>query len=251
MEETRILVDGFIDTREGHIIPRDSAPLVRISYQAALTMKAWVRMAPGEISWFGTLFEKKSGDRTILYVDEVLLPEQECSGAHSTVPASAMFKLMDRIDETNGRIKDRDIRFWGHSHATFKPFLSGIDRATQMQLSGTGNWLSLVTNHASVAPHQDGQRWVDNFASDSLASYGIADPMPMPIDWLQIEEIQPGVMLLENAVDEFAGKILNLPEGYEPKVDNGHLIAPIWIPEDTEPEAREVLEKRKEAALRG
>ncbi len=204
-------------------------PVVKISHRAAILMKTWVMAAPGEISWFGTLYEK-NGDPTVLYVDDVILPTQECSGVHSTVPPQGIFEVLDRVDELG--IKDRDIRFWGHSHASFDTFWSGTDRGTQEIHAEGASWLSLVTNKAAVKPYEERPgTWKDNFAKKSLATYITHAPVRIVMDGLAIEELNPGADLLKEAVDVFRGKITNLPEGFEPRVESGRLLVPSWIPE--------------------
>lgn len=199
-----------------------SPPKVVLSFKAASKIRAWTLAAPGEISGFGSLTEKVEGFNTILYVDDVWLMEQNCGQGHSTISTAGIFKFMDRQVAP-----DQNVRFWWHSHADFGLFWSGIDQATQYQLSETAHWLCLVTNKATCREGIAG-------LADSLAAYFAAKPLRVGWNKLPIEVESIESLLLDEAAEELRGMITNLPASGV-RVRDGRLVIAGWEDGNTTP----------------
>jgi hypothetical protein len=190
-------------------------PSVVLSFKAAAKIRAWTLAAPGEISGFGSLTEKVEGFNTILYVDDVWLMEQDCGQGHSTISTAGIFKFMDRQVAP-----DQNVRFWWHSHAGFGLFWSGIDKATQYQLSETAHWLCLVTNKETCRDGVDG-------LANSLAAYFAAKPLRISWQKLPIEVESIESSILDEAAEELRGMITNLPSSGV-MVKDSQLYIPGW-----------------------
>lgn len=109
-------------------------PTIFITPQALEDMRAIVGLCTIEISWFGTVTEFEDGD---FLIEEIYLPEQECSAVETEATEEGMAKAMEMVimaHEGDPFAVDR-LRFWGHSHVNMGTSPSGQDNAQIKELA--------------------------------------------------------------------------------------------------------------------
>jgi len=105
-------------------------------------LKVWTQAASGEFSCFGVV--KKADDSGLINVEKFFLPQQTCSGAHTSPGRESMGALMTEL--VKGGYDVSYLRCWAHSHADMNTFWSSED-ADSIEQMNNGDWLlSIVTN---------------------------------------------------------------------------------------------------------
>jgi len=118
--------------------------MVLLSEEAERQLRVWTQAAEGEFSCFGVV--EKAEDSGIITVVKFFLPEQICSGAHTSPDRQAMGKLMTELVREAYDVSM--LRCWAHSHADMNTFWSHEDSDSIEQMNN-GEWLlSIVTNKA-------------------------------------------------------------------------------------------------------
>lgn len=113
---------------------------------ASKKLRYYVDQCPEEISGFGKVEVMRHEGEPYLVVTDLLILEQECSGAHSTMDEDSIGKLLYELTK-NG--EDLSVwRLWWHSHADMRAFFSGTDTSTIDSSREFTYLVSLVTNHA-------------------------------------------------------------------------------------------------------
>jgi len=114
---------------------------VVLSEAAYNKMMTYASLVTGEISGMGEV--KKEG--ILLYVTDVWLLKQECTGASTTIKAEALADL--RAEMYQKKLALDGFRLWWHSHADMGVFWSGTDTSTMKALMVDIDWmLSIVVN---------------------------------------------------------------------------------------------------------
>lgn len=105
-------------------------------------MRVWTQAAEGEFSCFGVVH--KAEDSGLITVEKFFLPQQTCSGAHTSPARESMGALMTELVRAGYDVSS--LRCWAHSHADMNTFWSNEDADTIEQMNN-GEWLlSIVTN---------------------------------------------------------------------------------------------------------
>lgn len=108
---------------------------------AALKMKYYVDSVNAEISGVG----KTRMEGEDIYVEDVIIFKQKCSGAHTDLDQEDEMRIMFERDQRGESSKDWNL--WWHSHNTMGVFWSSTDNNNIVDQAGGGSYLlSIVTN---------------------------------------------------------------------------------------------------------
>jgi len=103
---------------------------------------AYVMSVPSEIAGMGKIAVSPDGSTTT--VEEVMIYEQEVTGATADLSPQAIAKWQSELVKSGGSPKHW--KLWWHSHANMQAFFSGTDTDT-MDRQTEGDWMiSLVVN---------------------------------------------------------------------------------------------------------
>ena len=97
-----------------------------------------------EVSCFGTLDIKDDG--TILYVEELFLPEQVGQSAETNVCVQSLAKLVTELTQNNRSDKIDKLKVWFHSHPNMTAYFSTIDTREAIPAMLRSHLLSIVIN---------------------------------------------------------------------------------------------------------
>lgn len=115
---------------------------VQITDLAAEKMKAFIEIAPQEISGLGTVISENG----VYLIDDIYLLKQACTPAYTELDQGKIIEFMtDQINEGNDDVVNR-LRLWWHSHVNMGTFWSGTDRATIEAMQADEVWISIVGN---------------------------------------------------------------------------------------------------------
>tara|TARA_B100000745_G_C20150967_1_gene394606 strand:- start:1302 stop:2168 length:867 start_codon:yes stop_codon:yes gene_type:complete len=99
-------------------------PTVHISAIAHQKMWALVQHCPIEIGWLCTVVRQENGD---FLVEDVYVPEQECTMSTTDISADGVGELLGAL-LADGRVDEvGKLKCWGHSHVNMAVFASGVD----------------------------------------------------------------------------------------------------------------------------
>lgn len=198
-------------------IESEQAPRVLLPIKVWSKMLLWSRMAPEEISGIGAVEEIMDGDRVeAIRIKDLYLVKQECTPVETKIAPMDLAKfLRDKPED----ISDESLRYWWHSHVDMGAGWSSQDRETSDLISHGCNFLSIVSNRRG----------------DMCAKYNFHAPVAGYFDDLAVELTHYDSDIIQEAADEFKGKITNLPDDYEVDVDDGRLQLPTIKPEREEP----------------
>lgn len=99
-------------------------PTVHISAIAHQKMWALVQHCPIEIGWLCTVIQQDNGD---FLVEDVYVPEQECTMSTTDISADGIGELLGAL-LADGRVDEvGKLKCWGHSHVNMAVFASGVD----------------------------------------------------------------------------------------------------------------------------
>lgn len=257
------LMDQQAIAKNGNVLLHaGSPPIVVMTHRAAVRMRAFTMMSPIEVAGFGLLEHRTGKDSNgpdRLVVTDIHIMQQDCTAGSANITPQGFFELQDRLQKKYGRVMDKEMRVWWHSHAKIGIGWSGTDTGTMAEYTEDVDLLCLLTNR--VASDFEG----DLFAEKTLACYVSGPPGRIAWDALFIGVEQPkegesDQEILEEAIQEFQGAIRNLPTDVQPRVENGKLIVdyvPLEVKEKpesvvqlppTEPKTDPFLEPIQEGA---
>lgn len=230
MDQKAVARNGDVNLHVGR------PPIVVMTHRAAVRMRAFVMMSPIEVAGFGLLEHqvgKDSNGPDRLIVKDIHIMQQDCTAGSADITPQGFFELQDRLQKKYGKIMDKEMRVWWHSHAKIGIGWSGTDTGTMSEYTEDVDLLCLLTNRKAADFDKE------LFADQTLACY-VAGP-PARVAWnglfIGVENIKEGETtqaILEEAIQDFRGAIRNLPTEVKPTVVNGKLVvtyAPLEVSE--------------------
>ena len=117
-------------------------PKVLLSAEAEKQIRVWSQAAHGEFSCFGVT--KLDADSGAIIVEKFFLPEQTCTGSHTSPDRESMGALMTELVKAGHDVSD--LRCWAHSHADMNCFWSSEDADTIEEMCNDDWLVSIVMN---------------------------------------------------------------------------------------------------------
>jgi len=99
-------------------------PKVIIKKDAFLKMKALIAECSIEVSWMATCDMMDDGN---FVIEDVFVPEQECSGTTTDMTIDGVALLINEMLETGRHKEINKLKCWGHSHVNMGVSPSGVD----------------------------------------------------------------------------------------------------------------------------
>jgi hypothetical protein len=115
---------------------------ITIGLEASKKLKNFVDLTPGEISGLGKSHKTEDGN---IFVDDIILLKQTCSGATTDLDDDAMALAGFKMMEDGESLEEWNV--WWHSHANMNVFWSTTDDNTiQSHIGIQTHLVSIVTN---------------------------------------------------------------------------------------------------------
>lgn len=124
-------------------------PQIVILPDAYVKMQLYTEECENEIGWLGTAYKKRDKEKTIYYIEDTFLFEQEVHITTTEITPESLCEFGEALFKKEDGMKIwNNIKVWGHSHVNMSVSPSGQDNSQMETFIESGhNWfIRIITN---------------------------------------------------------------------------------------------------------